>query len=64
MTDTCFFYINTEEREHRKIQLRLYGERDSLMKNKPDPALRRTSYLSKEIAKRTPKSHETNPSIY
>jgi hypothetical protein len=26
---------------------------------KPDPAILRTSYLSNEIAKRTPKSHET-----
>jgi hypothetical protein len=31
------------------------------MKNKPDPALLRTSYLSNEIKKRIPKSHETIP---
>jgi hypothetical protein len=31
------------------------------MKNKHDPALLRTSYLSNEIVKRTPKTHETNP---
>jgi hypothetical protein len=31
------------------------------MKNKHEPALLRTSYLSNEIIKRTPKSHETIP---
>jgi hypothetical protein len=31
------------------------------MKNKPDPALLGTSYLSKKIKKRTPKSRETIP---
>jgi hypothetical protein len=31
------------------------------MKNKPDPALLRTSYLSIEIKKRITKSHETIP---
>jgi hypothetical protein len=32
-----------------------------IMKNKPDPALLRTSYLSNEIEKMTSKSHETIP---
>jgi hypothetical protein len=31
------------------------------MKNKPDLAILRTSYLSNEIEKITPKSHETIP---
>jgi hypothetical protein len=31
------------------------------MKNKPDPALVRGSYLFNEIKKRTPKSRETIP---
>jgi hypothetical protein len=29
------------------------------MKHKNDPALLQTSYISNEIVKRTPKSHET-----
>jgi hypothetical protein len=31
------------------------------MNNKTNPALLRTSYLSNEFAKNTPKSHETIP---
>jgi hypothetical protein len=31
------------------------------MKNKPDPTVLKTSFLSNESVKRTPKSHETIP---
>jgi hypothetical protein len=31
------------------------------MKNKPDTAILKTSFLSNEIVKRKPKSHETIP---
>jgi hypothetical protein len=31
------------------------------MKNKPNPTILKTSFLSTEIVKRTPKSHETIP---
>jgi hypothetical protein len=31
------------------------------MKNKPDPTILKISFLSSEIVKRTPKSHDTIP---